>query len=50
MSKKLTETQLENWRKILSIQFGPYAYLMPEEEVQTLKEKMQEKMNEFPED
>lgn len=39
---KLTDEQLDNWRKVLAMHFGPHAYMMPEEEVQKMRDKMQE--------
>ena len=41
-SKKLTDKQIESWRKVLSMTFGPYALIMPKEEVQKMRDKMQE--------
>ena len=45
-NEKLTDEQIENWRKVLSTTLGPYALIMPKEEVQKMKDKMQEKINE----
>lgn len=39
---KLTPEQIENWRKVLVMQLGPYALMMPDEEVQMMRDKMQE--------
>ena len=38
----LTDKQVENWRKVLVSQLGPYALIMPKEEIIALKNKMQE--------
>jgi hypothetical protein len=43
---KLTDEQVENWRKILSMSLGPYAHIMPKEEVQKMRDKMQEYVDE----
>ena len=39
---ELTDQQVENWRKILYIQFGPYALFMPREMIQKFRDRMQE--------
>jgi len=41
MDNKLTEKQVESWRKILALQYGPYAFIMPVEEVQAIRDKTQ---------
>ena len=38
----LTDEQIENWRKVLSMTLGPYALIMPKEDVQKMRDKMQE--------
>ena len=43
---KLTDEQVENWRKILAMTFGAYAHIMPKEEVQKMRDKMQGHINE----
>jgi len=43
--KKLTEEQIKNWRKVLSISYGPYALIMPEEEIRKIKNSMQMEIN-----
>ncbi len=45
MSDKMTEEQIENWRKILLPMFGPYALIMPEEEIILFKNRAQENIN-----
>jgi hypothetical protein len=40
--EKLTDKQITNWRRILSLKLGPYAFLMSIEEVKMLRDKMQE--------
>ena len=39
--EKLTDKQIQNWRKVLSLTLGAYAFMMSDEEVQTTKDKMQ---------
>lgn len=39
---ELTDEQIENWRKALSIDLGSYAFTMPKKEVQKIRNKMQE--------
>jgi len=40
-SEKLTDKQIESWRKVLSTTLGPYALIMPKEEVQKMRDEMQ---------
>lgn len=42
---RLTEKQVENWRKVLAITYGARALLMPREVIQELYEDAQEKIN-----
>lgn len=44
--KQLTSEQIKNWRTVLCGQIGPYALMMPDEEVQRLKDKMQSNLDE----
>ena len=44
--EKLTDVQIDNWRKVLSMSLGPYALIMPKEEVQAIRDKMQEHVGE----
>ena len=37
----LSPTQIENWRKVLCLQIGPYALIMPASEIQKMRDKMQ---------
>ena len=45
LQEPLTEEQLENWRRVLSIQFGSYARIMSDEEIQKMRTEMQEEVN-----
>ena len=45
MTKKLTPEQIKNWRKILAGMVGPYAFLMPDEEVQAIRDRMQARLD-----
>jgi predicted DNA-binding transcriptional regulator len=38
---KLTDQQVENWRRVLVGMIGPYALITPREEIQKLRDKMQ---------
>ena len=44
-NEQLTEEQIKNWRKVLAGLFGPYAFIMPKEEIQAHRDKMQELAN-----
>ena len=44
---KLTPEQIENWRRIFIMQFGPYALIMSPEEIQRVRDKMQKRINEI---
>ena len=45
----LTDQQIENWRKVLCLQLGPYAFIMPKEKIQKLRNKMQRAVDSFKE-
>lgn len=38
---ELTDEQIKNWRRVLSMTLGSYAHIMPKEEVQKMRDKMQ---------
>lgn len=38
---ELTDEQIKSWRQVLSTTLGPYALIMPKEEVQKMRDKMQ---------
>lgn len=42
--KKLTPQQVEHWRNVLFRMIGPYAFIMPEEDVNSMREKLQADM------
>jgi len=42
---KLSSEQIENWRRVLSMMVGPYAYIMPEAEIQRHRDSMQKQVN-----
>lgn len=42
---KLTEAQIKNWRTLLSFELGPYAYLMPEDEIERRAQHLQDAIN-----
>jgi hypothetical protein len=41
----LTPEQIENWRKALSTQLGPYAFVMPVKEVQAMHDIVQKRLD-----
>jgi len=41
-SGNLTEDQIEHWRRALYMMVGPYALIAPVEEVQKMRDNMQE--------
>jgi hypothetical protein len=41
LQDKLSDEQVQSWRKILLLQIGPYAMIMPPEEIQKIRDKMQ---------
>ena len=45
MNKQLTEEQIKNWRRVLIGIFGPYALIMPKEQIQAHRDQMQESAN-----
>ena len=42
---ELTDEQVKNWREVLCATLGPYALLMPREQVQAFRDKMQTQVN-----
>ncbi len=40
MSEKLSEEQIQNWRRVLCGMFGPYALLMPKEQIQLFRDRL----------
>lgn len=42
---KLSSEQIENWRRILVMEIGPYALIMPPEEIQKHRDKIQLAIN-----
>jgi hypothetical protein len=47
-TKQLTSEQIQHWREVLCGQIGPYAFMMPVEEVQRLRDKMQSNLDSLP--
>lgn len=41
----LTPEQIENWRVALQAFLGPYALIMPEDQIEQMKERFQSKVN-----
>jgi hypothetical protein len=46
----LSPTQIENWRRVLVGMIGPYALLMPANEIQKFRDKMQKDVNDLEEE
>lgn len=46
--KQLTPEQVENWRRVLLSYLGPYALIMPEKDVNKMKDRFQENINRLP--
>jgi hypothetical protein len=42
MEGQLTPEQIKNWRTVMIGMLGPYAMLMPDEDVQRLRDRFQE--------
>lgn len=42
--QKLNEEQVKNWRKVLSLQLGPYAFIMPVEQIEKIHARMQQQV------
>ena len=42
----LTKEQIANWRKVLCTMIGPWALIMPEKQVQQMRDRMQGIANE----
>lgn len=40
MSEELSEEQIKNWRRVLIGMFGPYALLMPKEQIQLFRDRL----------
>jgi len=43
----MTPEQIKNWRNVLSAQFGPYAFIMPIEQIEKFRDRMQGKINQL---
>jgi hypothetical protein len=42
----LTDEQIENWRKVMMMQFGPIALILPKEEIQLFRDRLQKAVDE----
>ncbi len=42
---QMTPEQIQNWRTMLVGMIGPYALIMPDEEIQKFRDKLQAKVN-----
>lgn len=50
LQEKMTVEQIKNFRNVLCITLGPYALIMPDEEVIKLRDKIQERVNKIEEE
>ena len=41
----MTPEQIQNWRRVLCTMIGPYALLMPEHEIISMRDILQAKVN-----
>jgi hypothetical protein len=46
----LSDEQISNWRKVLCGMLGPYALIMPKEQIQRMRNKMQKQVSKIEED
>jgi len=42
---QLTDEQIEHWRKAIALSIGPYAFIMPKEEIERISNTQQERIN-----
>ena len=45
--EQLTAEQIKNWRTVLVMTLGPYALIMPDEQVLAMRNKFQAHMDEY---
>ena len=50
MKEKLTPEQLKNWRKVLTTMVGPYALIMPDEEIEAIRNRIQARIEKMSKD
>lgn len=41
----LTPQQIENWRKVMCVLLGPYAFIMSDSQIQAYRDKLQAKLD-----
>ena len=41
----MNDNQIENWRKVLSLSIGPYAFLIPREEIERIRGNFQREVD-----
>ena len=46
----MTDEQVENWRKVLCVTIGPYALIMPKEQIIDMRDKLQSEADKLVED
>jgi len=50
LQENMTTEQIKNFRNVLCITLGPYALIMPDEDVIKIRDKMQERINKIEEE
>jgi len=45
-SGRLSKTQIENWRKVLTLTIGPVAMFLPDADIQKIRDSMQRELGE----
>jgi len=50
MRERLTPEQLKNWRKVLTTMVGPYALIMPDEQIETIRNRIQARIEKMSKD
>ena len=45
---ELTKEQISHWRNLLAFSFGPYAFIMPEDEIIKFRDIFQNRIDKIP--
>ena len=49
-NNELTDKQIENWRRVLVTMIGPYALIIPREQIQHIRDRMKSDIDNLPEE
>jgi hypothetical protein len=41
----MNDEQIANWRAVLAFTLGPYAFIMPKEDIESLRDRIQRRVN-----